>query len=56
VGATTPFGNSEARSGGRHPAFGCMKGLLTIAPGYDVTAPLDEEWSAPYLGIEAKRS
>jgi hypothetical protein len=32
--------------------FGFMKGMLTIAPGYDVAAPLDVEWGEPYLGIE----
>lgn len=29
----------------RHPIFGCMKGTLTIAPGVDLTEPLDFEWS-----------
>lgn len=28
----------------RHPGFGLMKGLTTIAPGTDLTAPLGEEW------------
>ena len=28
----------------RHPAFGSMKGLTTIAPGTDLTAPVDPEW------------
>jgi transcriptional regulator with XRE-family HTH domain len=29
-----------------HPAYGCMKGTLTILPGVDLTAPMDwdEEW------------
>ncbi|WP_018897527.1 helix-turn-helix transcriptional regulator [Rhizobium sp. 2MFCol3.1] len=29
-----------------HPAWGCMKGTLTIMPGVDLTAPMDwdEEW------------
>ncbi len=28
----------------RHPAFGSMRGLTTIAPGTDLTAPVDPEW------------
>lgn len=28
----------------RHPAFGSMKGLTTIAPDTDLTAPVDQEW------------
>ena len=29
-----------------HPAFGCMKGTVTIMPDVDLTAPMDweEEW------------
>lgn len=29
-----------------HPAYGCMKGTITIMPGVDLTAPMDwdEEW------------
>lgn len=27
-----------------HPAFGAMKGLLTAAPGVDLTEPADPEW------------
>lgn len=29
-----------------HPAFGCMKGTITVMPGVDLTAPMDwdEEW------------
>lgn len=27
-----------------HPAFGAMKGLLTVAPGVDLTEPADPEW------------
>lgn len=28
----------------RHPAFGCMKGMLTIPPGVDLTEPVLPEW------------
>lgn len=31
--------------GGRHPLVGCMKGLMTIAPGTDLTEPADPEWA-----------
>lgn len=37
---------------GRHPIFGCMKGLMTLAEGYDPAAPmeLDDDWDAEYSG------
>jgi hypothetical protein len=28
----------------RHPIFGALKGMVTIMPGTDLTAPLGEEW------------
>jgi hypothetical protein len=28
-----------------HPAFGAMKGMITILPGVDLTAPADPEWA-----------
>jgi hypothetical protein len=36
----------------RHPIFGCMKGLFTLAEGYDPTAPLDleDDWDSKYIG------
>ena len=27
-----------------HPAFGCMKGTITIMPGVDLTEPMEFEW------------
>jgi hypothetical protein len=43
-------------TGGRHPGFGFMKGLLTIEEGYDVTKPpSDEAWDAGYLGFEERK-
>lgn len=33
----------------RHPLIGCMKGLLWIEPGYDLTKPaLDEDWEEAF--------
>ncbi len=34
----------------RHPLFGAMKGLITIAPGTDLTAPADPEWGEVAYG------
>jgi transcriptional regulator with XRE-family HTH domain len=31
-----------------HPAWGCMKGTLTIMPGVDLTAPADPDWGKVY--------
>lgn len=31
----------------RHPGFGSMKGLTTIAPGTDLTAPTGGDWGRP---------
>jgi transcriptional regulator with XRE-family HTH domain len=28
-----------------HPAFGCMKGTITVMPGVDLTEPMEFEWS-----------
>lgn len=32
--------------GERHPIFGCMKGLFTLAKDYDPTAPTGEDWES----------
>ncbi len=34
----------------RHPLFGAMKGLITLAPGTDLTAPADPEWGEVAYG------
>lgn len=34
---------AEYARGGRHPIFGWAKGMITIAPGTDLTAPSDPE-------------
>lgn len=36
---------AERRSGGgRHPIIGFMKGMITLAPDVDLTAPAEPEW------------
>lgn len=30
---------------GRHPILGCMKGMITVAPGVDLTEPACPEWA-----------
>jgi hypothetical protein len=39
-------------TGKRHSIFGCMKGLITLAEGYDPAAPMDleDDWDAKYSG------
>ena len=32
----------------RHPLFGVWKGLVTLVPDYDYTAPADPEWGKVY--------
>lgn len=40
---------------GRHPGFGFMAGLITIAPGFDVTRPFDDApWDEGYLGEDGR--
>lgn len=41
-------------SEGRHGAFGCMKGLLSIAEGHDVTEPTSEEWGNDFVSTDSK--
>jgi hypothetical protein len=38
--------SADNHSAPHHPAFGFMKGLLTVAPGVDVTAPTCPHWEA----------
>ncbi len=40
---------------GRPSFFGFMKGKMTIAPGYDITKPLDVEWGEPYIDLEESK-
>lgn len=32
----------------RHPLYGSMKGLVTLAPGVDLTEPADPDWGKVY--------
>lgn len=32
----------------RHPLFGALKGMITVAPGTDLTAPADPDWGKVY--------
>ncbi|ARQ01776.1 DUF7662 domain-containing protein [Pseudorhodoplanes sinuspersici] len=32
----------------RHPLYGSMKGLVTLAPGVDLTEPADPDWGKAY--------
>lgn len=45
----TPGGNAQPR---RHPAFGSMKGMITIMPGVDLTEPADPDWGRLAYGDE----
>ena len=36
----------------RHPLFGWMKGMITIAPGTDLTKPADPDWGDIAWGKE----
>ena len=40
-------GRIPAGTGRRHPAFGCLKGHLKVAPGTDLTLPADPDWGRP---------
>jgi hypothetical protein len=40
--------NKAATTGGDHPAFGSMKGTVTVAPGVDLTEPADPDWGKVY--------
>ena len=44
--------SAELKQPRRHPAFGWMKGTVTIAPGTDLTAPADPDWADIAWGAE----
>ena len=37
------MGSQTERRLPRHPIFGCMKGMITVAPGVDLTEPADPD-------------
>lgn len=39
-----------ARTTGRHPLIGALKGLIRIEPGTDLTEPADPEWGESAWG------
>jgi hypothetical protein len=41
---SSPDAWGQELTGGRHPIIGFMKGMITIAPDVDITAPVDPEW------------
>lgn len=43
-------GSAPVRAAKRHSIFGCMKGLFTLAEGFDPTEPMDLEsdWDRKY--------
>jgi hypothetical protein len=46
VSKSEEIDHSTQHVGPHHPAFGFMKGLLTVAPGVDLTAPICPHWEA----------
>jgi hypothetical protein len=54
VKRASPAGNGGGQPGERrplHPGIGFMKGLIKVAPGFDVSGPFsDEDWEGGYLG------
>ena len=45
-------GARRPEAGQRKSIFGCMKGMITFAPGFDPTAPTfaEEDWSDSQIG------
>lgn len=41
-----PAAPAEARPKGRFPLFGRLKGTVRVAPGVDLTDPIDVRWDA----------
>lgn len=41
---------ADLKSGPRPSIFGCMKGMATLAPGFDFTSPMewDDDWDKKY--------
>ncbi len=47
-GGTSSGSGDNGHKPERKSVFGCMKGTLTIAPGYDITQPADPDWGTVY--------
>jgi len=43
----------KSREPRRHPLFGWMRGMITIAPGTDLTEPADPDWGDIAWGAES---
>ena len=43
-----PAGGSPVGKKKFHPLYGALKGLITIMPGTDLTAPADPDWGQVY--------
>jgi hypothetical protein len=43
-----PPAEAGMKKHGRHPAFGALKGMITILPGVDLTKPAFEDWKSLY--------
>jgi hypothetical protein len=41
-------GDGKEKKPYRHPAWGALKGMITIPPGVDLTEPTLENWKALY--------
>lgn len=47
-GADTSKQSSVEKTAGRHPAWGALKGMITLRPDVDLTAPAYEDWKKLY--------
>jgi hypothetical protein len=41
----SPYDKKLGKQPRRHPLFGRMKGMVTIVPQTDLTAPADPDWA-----------